>query len=425
MPGIFISYRRADASGWAGRLRDELASHFGASKVFMDIETIRPGVDFAKAIDDAVSSSDVLLALTGPGWLNARSSQGQRRLDDPDDFTRLEIATALRSQRVVIPVLLGGATMPSRTDLPDDIQGLARLQASEVSDKRWDYDVAQLVAVLETLLGDSKGGQRNPVLLAGAAAAVALVVGAVAWSLSGPDAVVAELSPDRQLATEPPAAGPANTEVAIATPPPPTPAMPAPEPAQQPDTPFPEFRQSLVRADTLAQGARTAQDRADAEAKRAQEAARRAADIASRYATRWPQDSGLASVQGMADAVGRAAGSAQDSATQAATAVTDTLAQRQAVAASTRLATAEQALEAGRTAAEVAEAAAGNAARFADGAESRANALQERFDKRASQPPSTPPVASTEPRPKAIQDATRFRRIDDTKAYDAIKRYGQ
>src|SRR5262245_11257575 len=153
MGGVFLSYRRDDAQGWAGRLCDSIKRSFGDAPLFFDRESIRPGDDFAQAIDGAVGSCATLLALIGGRWLEARDAAGRRRLDDPHDFVRLEIAAALRREIRVIPVLLGGAAIPRPEALPADLQALARKQSHELSDSRWQYDVEVLMKVLEEALG--------------------------------------------------------------------------------------------------------------------------------------------------------------------------------------------------------------------------------------------------------------------------------
>ena len=146
---IFVSYRRDDARGDAGRLTDNLKLHFGDKQIFRDVEAIEAGVDFVEAINSAVSQCAVLLAIIGPNWLRLTDSQGRRRLDDPNDFVRLEIAAALQRNIRVVPVLVGGAVMPKAEDLPPGLETLARRQAHELSDGRWDFDVGQLVETLE------------------------------------------------------------------------------------------------------------------------------------------------------------------------------------------------------------------------------------------------------------------------------------
>ena len=153
MAGIFLSYRRDDSGGHAGRLADDFRQAFESGEVWRDIEAIEAGADFVSAIGDAVDACTVLLALIGPRWLDARDGAGKRRLDDERDFVRLEIAMALDRGVRVIPILVGGAAMPAESDLPATLRPLARRQAHELSDKRWDYDVNQLFESLEKLPG--------------------------------------------------------------------------------------------------------------------------------------------------------------------------------------------------------------------------------------------------------------------------------
>ena len=120
MGGIFISYRRDDSQAWAGRLYDALRRTFGPSRVFRDIDTLEAGADYAEAIEQWLAKSDVVLVVIGPRWLTATDPNGRRRLDDPDDLTRLEVAAALRRGIRVVPVLVGGAAMPSGEELPED-----------------------------------------------------------------------------------------------------------------------------------------------------------------------------------------------------------------------------------------------------------------------------------------------------------------
>ena len=147
-PSIFISYRREDTSGYAGRLYDKLKNHLG-DQVFMDIDTIDPGSDFIMTVENAVSSCNILIALIGRNWLNITDMIGRRRLDNPEDFVRLEILSALNQNIKVIPVLVQGASMPHREDLPEPIGRLARLNAIELSDTRWAYDMERLIKVIE------------------------------------------------------------------------------------------------------------------------------------------------------------------------------------------------------------------------------------------------------------------------------------
>lgn len=152
MGGIFVSYRRSDSAGYTGRLMDDLKEQFPGSEIFRDIEAIEAGADFVQAIDRAVASCSVLLAVIGPRWL-ATDANGKSRLFAENDFVRLEIATALRRDVRVVPVLVEGAKMPDADQLPDDLKTLARRQAHELSDRRWDFDVDQLFAILAKIPG--------------------------------------------------------------------------------------------------------------------------------------------------------------------------------------------------------------------------------------------------------------------------------
>jgi hypothetical protein len=155
MAGVFISYRREDSPGHAGRLFDRVRARFGDDTVFMDVTAIDAGVDFVEAIDRAVGTCDVLLAVIGPQWAGAADHAGRKRLDNPKDFIRLEIAGALKRNVRVVPVLVDDAQLPAEADLPEDLQPLLRRNAVELRDARWDTDVAQLIASLERIV---KGG---------------------------------------------------------------------------------------------------------------------------------------------------------------------------------------------------------------------------------------------------------------------------
>jgi TIR domain len=159
MRAIFISYRRDDTEGYAGRLFQDLSEAFGAGTVFMDVTAIEPGIDFRKAIERHTASCGVLLALIGPTWLSATGPDGRRRLDNPDDFVRLETASALRRDIPVIPVLVQNALMPHADELPDDLKDLAYRNGVELTHARWDSDVHLLIEALRphverTLHGD-------------------------------------------------------------------------------------------------------------------------------------------------------------------------------------------------------------------------------------------------------------------------------
>ena len=144
MSGIFISYRRDDAAGHAGRLFDHLSSTFGADGVFMDVDDIRRGEAFADTLTERLKQSDVLLAVIGRQWLTLTDSSGVRRLDKADDWVRNEVSAGLGGGLLVIPVLVGGASLPKAGDLPNDIRALAERQMADVRDGSWNDDVARL-----------------------------------------------------------------------------------------------------------------------------------------------------------------------------------------------------------------------------------------------------------------------------------------
>jgi hypothetical protein len=149
---IFINYRREEASFPAHRLYEDLAERFGEEQVFIDVDTIEPGLPFDEVIEREVGSCDVLLVMIGPNWLELTDETGRRRLDKPDDYVRLEVEAALRRGVRVIPALLREASPPSSDQLPESLQRLARLQALPLSDdRRWREDVERLIRLLKKL----------------------------------------------------------------------------------------------------------------------------------------------------------------------------------------------------------------------------------------------------------------------------------
>lgn len=176
MPGIFLSYRRADTGGYAGRLADSLEKRFGKGNVFQDLEAIVPGSNFTHEIDAAIARCQVLVVLIGNTWLTEHATDGSPRLNDPHDFVRLEVASGLRAGTHVIPVLVEATTMPAENALPDDLKPLARLQAIELSDTRWEYDIERLAKVVRALTG-GRSAHRRAYLLVGIAALVSTFAG--------------------------------------------------------------------------------------------------------------------------------------------------------------------------------------------------------------------------------------------------------
>ena len=180
MPDIFISYRRDDASGYAGRLYDQISAHFGDEHVFMDVADIEPGSDFVQVLEEKVGACDALIALIGKNWLSGKDDQNRPRLSDPEDFVSAEIAAALKRNVEVIPVLVGGAKMPRERELPQPLQFLSRRQALEVSDARFTRDVRDLIEALERPAGKPKAGLGKWVGIAVVCVA-ALAVGSGVW----------------------------------------------------------------------------------------------------------------------------------------------------------------------------------------------------------------------------------------------------
>lgn len=177
---VFISYRRDDAAGYAGRLEEALEQRLGHGSVFRDVLDIPPGEDFAAAIRARLAGAHTVLVLIGPRW--AGEAAGQRRIDDPHDFVRLEVGLALEGGVRVVPVLLPGATMPGETTLPTPLKELARRNAVSLSDANWNADVERLTAVV----GEPKTAARRSGLLLGAALAVAALLIGGGWWLARP-----------------------------------------------------------------------------------------------------------------------------------------------------------------------------------------------------------------------------------------------
>lgn len=149
---IFISYRRSDTAGHAGRLYDFLTDEFSNERVFFDTNTIEPGVNFEQKLSSELEKSDVVLVLIGDQWLDSKGKDGNKRLDDPKDYVRFEVATALSNNKTVIPVLLQHAQMPSASELPDDLHDLAKRNAVKVNDDHWKSDCKMLSTVLAKAL---------------------------------------------------------------------------------------------------------------------------------------------------------------------------------------------------------------------------------------------------------------------------------
>ena len=206
---VFVSYRRGDASAWAGRLRDGLTARLDEDDVYQDVVTVDAGEDFALSIYSALERSDVVLAVIGPQWLSIVGTDGDRRLDDPNDYVRIELGRALALDKRVIPVLVGGAMMPAADRLPDELTQLGLRQAFTLHDATWQRDVDDLV---NRLLGPPRSRWLVPVALGAVLAAVAVVV--VAWALTRdrPDGSVGVEAPDLYSSIQQPCATPGPPE---------------------------------------------------------------------------------------------------------------------------------------------------------------------------------------------------------------------
>jgi TIR domain len=156
--GVFISYRREETAAQAGRLYDHLSGRFGEDRVFMDVDSIAIGTDFTKAIVQAVSRCNILLALIGPHWSAITDIKGIRRIDYSQDFVRVEIETALQRDIRVVPVLIDGASLPQADDLPPSLRPLIRRQALKLSHAGFRSEVSRLIAAIDDVF-DVKAGQ--------------------------------------------------------------------------------------------------------------------------------------------------------------------------------------------------------------------------------------------------------------------------
>jgi TIR domain len=192
---VFLSYRREDASGHAGRLYDLLAARYGHEHVFMDIDAIPLGSQFGETINRAVASCDVVIALIGRSWLSASAADGRRRLDDPDDFVRRELESALTEDVVLVPACVQGAEIPREQELPSSLAPLSGRQGFQLSDAGWRDDVERLIRRLEQVAHEpseagasadapTRPGRVRTRTLVAAALAVGVIGAAAALALS-------------------------------------------------------------------------------------------------------------------------------------------------------------------------------------------------------------------------------------------------
>jgi len=225
MPGIFISYRREDASGHAGRLRDRLRERFG-DLVFQDVDNIADGEIFENVLDRALASCQVALIIIGRDWLTCQDTTGRRRLEDPEDWVRIETRQLLGRDIRVVPVLVRGASMPRTEDLPEELRAIAKRQARELRDSSWDADVGALIQRLEEVLkvpprtpSPQDGAGRRTRMITFAVAAALVVVLAIASLFMrdvAPPGAAPKSPADSPTVVEKPSAPTANPIVAAA-----------------------------------------------------------------------------------------------------------------------------------------------------------------------------------------------------------------
>jgi hypothetical protein len=159
---IFISYRRVESIHQAGRIYDDLVAHFGKAAVFKDVDSIPAGVDFRSHLNQVLATCQAACVIVGPAWLSQTTADGQRRLDGPQDFVRIEVEALLARNIPVIPILIDGATIPAADDLPESLQALSFRQAVAVrADPDFHHDMEKVIAALKQILGASAAGRTN------------------------------------------------------------------------------------------------------------------------------------------------------------------------------------------------------------------------------------------------------------------------
>src|SRR5580700_6706245 len=241
---IFINYRRGDEPGFTQALLGRLEQAFPAERLFIDVDNIPPGEDFVRMLESQVAQCDAMLTVIGNNWLDATDERGGRRLDDPHDFVRIEIESALKQGKRVIPVLVHQARMPHPNELPEAIRPLSQRNAVRLTHERFRADVQGLIKALQGAIDHVAARRSGTVgasghvvkpleqppssrrtLAALAVLGVVLIGAAVVW-LAYPKLTL----PSHETAPVPPASAPAAAVVQLAPPPPPTPVQPGPVP---------------------------------------------------------------------------------------------------------------------------------------------------------------------------------------------------
>jgi len=179
MPGkIFVNYRRDDSGANALAVAQHLMRMFGESNVFLDVDRVRAGQDFVTELNDRLSDCKVMIAVIGPSWLTVTDEEGKRRLDDPEDWVRLELADALRRKIAVIPVLVGGAAMPKKSDLPYNLRPLLQRQVATITTNGFRHEMAGLVSDIKAISA-RPWRMTTAVVSAALIGAVALTIGLI------------------------------------------------------------------------------------------------------------------------------------------------------------------------------------------------------------------------------------------------------
>ena len=145
---VFVCYRRSDSQAWAGRLADDLREYLGDTRVYRDIDSNRPAADYRRLVDEALAGSRVVIVVIGPSWL-VKGPDGQTRLSAAGDLVRIEIERALTAGIAVVPVFVGGGTMPSSTELPESLEAFSRIHGQRLSDEEWSFDLNRLIETLD------------------------------------------------------------------------------------------------------------------------------------------------------------------------------------------------------------------------------------------------------------------------------------
>jgi hypothetical protein len=249
MSRIFISYRRSDSMAITGRIYDRLVAAFGARNIFKDVDAIPPGVDFRTYIDDALSKASVVVVIIGQQWVLTTDDYGKRRLNNPDDFVRIEVETALKRENVlVIPVLVNDARMPPAEMLPPSLKELAYRNSLEVrNDPDFNHDVSHLIGVIRARMPRAR---RTLMLgLALVALAVILVAGLLLPQLNNYTLTTAETA--TSIVTTNQAVAAALTQTAAQPTTAPTSATPAPTEATVTNNPTVEATQVVSAAPTV------------------------------------------------------------------------------------------------------------------------------------------------------------------------------